>query len=274
VRACYPDESPEQLEYLERSYAKMRRCVPVAVDRPPLAFRIPYATDARVSILLEGETGWGKTQYALRCTPNPLRVCAVDCLLHLRPWHTGIVFECSFRGMRLETQRDLVDLEAAHTFRVRGGWAVIPAHLPRIFTYTHGNPPVKLSDPAVARRCKVVQLPGDIRAWQPLRCHPAHFTAPSDRMADDAAGYDADRAPDVAPESKADDAPERAAPPSRGAWALVVQLAIALWFVTFVAANGEEHPTGCAGVFLFLALCKLTVVVLGRRARRIHPHAD
>lgn len=149
-----------QIEY---AFTKLHK--PKEEERPLMNFSVPFFTEFERAIIIEGESGWGKTQFALRCFARPLLVRAIEDLRELRPnEHDGVVFDdMSFTHWPRQTQIHLVDIECHSSLPARYRNVRLPARMPRIFTCNPGHRPVDLADAAIHRRCRVVELFGDIR---------------------------------------------------------------------------------------------------------------
>lgn len=121
------------------------------------------------SIILWGETGIGKTQYALALFKNPLMVSHKDHLgFYERSQHDGIVFDdMNFVGspddqkgrMFREAQIHLVDQDNNRQIHIRYLTANLPAHTPKVFTTNKVDGWIfDLDDPAIERRLDVHEL--------------------------------------------------------------------------------------------------------------------
>lgn len=113
------------------------------------------------SLILEGDTGCGKTSWAKKNAPKPaLFVRHVDTLGDFRPGvHASIIFDdLSFVHQPRSQQLFFVDTTDVATLHIRYKRAVIPAGIPRVFTCNPGYLPVAVDDPAIRRRVKVVRI--------------------------------------------------------------------------------------------------------------------
>lgn len=100
---------------------------------PPLIFDKP--------ILLWGDSGIGKTQYALAHFINPLLVSHMDQLKSLSPDHDGIIFDdMSFKHWPPESVIHLLDTEVERAINVRYGTVSIPPNTIKVFTHNTNNP--------------------------------------------------------------------------------------------------------------------------------------
>jgi len=157
-----PRDTVLNLGRVEYAYNKLHARAKVAAK--PFKYKRPYETDFNRTILVEGESNWGKTQWAKRCFQRPLLVRAIEDLRQLRHDTDGIVFDdMSFTHWPRQTQIHLTDMEEESSLPARYSNITIPAGMPRIMCYNPGFQPVDLSDPAIARRCRVIVLDGDIR---------------------------------------------------------------------------------------------------------------
>lgn len=113
-----------------------------------------------ICVIYWGETGIGKTEFALAQFKKPLMVRHIDDLGQLEPTvHDGIVFDdMSFRHMPRTAQIHLIDARSS-SIHIRYTTATIPDKFPRIFTTNdYGGAIVDLEDPAIKRRVAVYEL--------------------------------------------------------------------------------------------------------------------
>lgn len=113
------------------------------------------------SFLLCGEPGCGKSTWAFTNAPRPsLVVKHLEDLLFLRvDFHKCIIFDdVEFRHLPRTTQLNLVDMEQSVTIHLRHIVTRIPLGMPRIFCYNLYHEPVDLTDPAILRRCVVINI--------------------------------------------------------------------------------------------------------------------
>lgn len=102
------------------------------------------------SIVLEGPTGYGKTQFALAHFDHPLLVSHMDDLARYNQDHDGIVFDdMDFKHLPRSTQIYLVDVDQPRSIHIRYKTAYIPAGVKKVFTC---NEYPFESDPAIDRR--------------------------------------------------------------------------------------------------------------------------
>lgn len=112
------------------------------------------------STLLIGESGIGKTQYALwsKHFTSPLVVSHMDQLREFDPTiHDGIIFDdMDFKHLPREAQIHLLDWDVDRAIHARYNVATIPAHTKKIFTANKF--PFNRDDKAIDRRLTVVEL--------------------------------------------------------------------------------------------------------------------
>lgn len=106
---------------------------------PEESFNVPFVdTDIldKQSLILSGESGTGKTQYAVSQFDKPLFVRHIDTLREFVPGlFDGIVFDdMSFSHWPPESVIHLFDLAMPSAINVRYGTVTLPAGLHRIFT--------------------------------------------------------------------------------------------------------------------------------------------
>lgn len=157
-----PRDTVLNMAKIEYAYSKLKP-KPVK-ERPLMEFTIPFFTDFDRAILLEGKSGWGKTQFALRCFKNPKIVRQVEDLRSLDATHDGIVFDdMAFTHWPRQSQIHLVDMDEESSISARYNNVTIPAGMPRIFTFNPDHMPVDRTDDAIHRRTRHVILDADIR---------------------------------------------------------------------------------------------------------------
>lgn len=111
---------------------RMEETVIPALSEPCL-WTIPF--QRHPCVVLTGDTGTGKTRYALAHFENPLLVSHMDDLKQLKPSHDGIVFDdIGFSHWPLESCIHLCDVALPRTINVKHGSVTIPAGKPRFFT--------------------------------------------------------------------------------------------------------------------------------------------
>lgn len=110
------------------------------------------------SLVLEGESGIGKTQFALALLPKALWVTHMDDLLSFDPsQHTGIIFDdMSFKHMPRTAQIHITDYDMTRSIHCRYRSACIPKHTPKIFTCNEY--PFTENDAAIDRRVTLMQV--------------------------------------------------------------------------------------------------------------------
>lgn len=109
------------------------------------------------SIILIGDSGIGKTEFAKAHFKKPLMVSHIDDL-RLLDTHDGIIFDdMDFKHWPRTSQIHITDIDENRSINVKYGTALIPAESKKIFTCN--ELPVDIEDPAIRRRCRVVRLP-------------------------------------------------------------------------------------------------------------------
>ncbi len=127
-----------------------------------------HPIDWTKSIVLWGESGIGKTQWALSMFKKPLLVSDRDQLGLFDKSYDGIIFDdCNFVGegdkkrgaWAVHNQIHLVDQDNNRAIRIRYENAVIPAHTKKIFTTNvDGGYIFELEVPAIRRRLQIIEL--------------------------------------------------------------------------------------------------------------------
>jgi len=119
-------------------------------------------TDWSKTVVIQGASGMGKTQFALAHFKNALLVSGdPDRLADFDPsLHDGIVFdEGTYTHLPREIQIHLIDMELERDIRVRYRTAVIPAGTKRIITTNKLLREVfSVPDPAIERRLNIIVL--------------------------------------------------------------------------------------------------------------------
>lgn len=112
------------------------------------------------SVIMWGEAGIGKTEYAKYILPNALFVSHLDDLSLFNDEYSGIIFDdMDFTYLPRTSQIHLVDCENNRSIHIRYSTAYIPAHTKKIFlTNTDYGFCVNLADSAINRRCEVIRL--------------------------------------------------------------------------------------------------------------------
>lgn len=110
------------------------------------------------TIILIGESGIGKTEFALAIQPDSLFVSHLDDLKLFDPdIHKGIIFDdVDINHHPRTSQIHILDSTQDRTIHVRYECAFIPKLTPKIFTCN--EMPCNISDPAIRRRVEVHKL--------------------------------------------------------------------------------------------------------------------
>ncbi len=127
-------------------------------------FTRPPITDWSKSVILHGQAGIGKTQYALAHFKSPLLVSDKNDLGQFNTRkHDGIVFDdMTFVDWTREEQLHIVEQEVPKSIRILYGTKRIPAHTKKIFTTNMQNIFI-IGDGAIDRRCRWVMNLEDLR---------------------------------------------------------------------------------------------------------------
>ena len=113
------------------------------------------------SVIIWGESGIGKTEYAKALLPGALMVSHMDDLLEFDPdTHSGIIFDdMDFKHLPRTSQIHLVDVDNDRSIHCRYRTAFVPARTKKIFTTNESSGLiVELADAAVKRRIEVHHL--------------------------------------------------------------------------------------------------------------------
>lgn len=115
----------------------------------------------RLTCVITGPSGKGKTQLALSAFQNPLLVSHTDTLKQLNDSNDGIVFDdMNFSHWPTESLIHLTDLEESRGINVKGDIANLPSELPRIITSNKQLEEIFPVDPhgAIKRRIYAVVI--------------------------------------------------------------------------------------------------------------------
>lgn len=105
----------------------------VEVRFGPFPWQYPETINA---VVLWGESGIGKTEFAKFLLPKALFISHIDQLTLYDPEeYTGVIFDdMSFKHLPRETQIHVLDWDNDRAIHVRNVTAFIPKHTPKIFT--------------------------------------------------------------------------------------------------------------------------------------------
>jgi hypothetical protein len=107
-------------------------------------------------MVLVGETGIGKTEFALALLPGALVVSHMDDLIHFKD-QSGIIFDdMSFDHMPRSAQIHITDWSLDRSIHIRYQTAFIPANTKKIFTTNVKS--LFENDPAINRRINFIEL--------------------------------------------------------------------------------------------------------------------
>lgn len=154
----YPDQ---MIRYRGGFTAYARHLFTVETTLYPLeSFRWNFDMNFEKSIVFWGDSGIGKTCFALALLPGALLVSHIDQLLDFDPQrHTGIVFDdMDFRHVPRTAQIHLLDNDQFRAIHCRYDCARIPAKTKKIFTTNEINGEIFLDDPAINRRRRIIHL--------------------------------------------------------------------------------------------------------------------
>lgn len=112
------------------------------------------------SIILWGDAGIGKTEFAKYLLPNALFVSHLDDLGSFNEDYDGIIFDdMCFNHLPRTSQIHLVDMDNDRSIHIRYKVANIPAHTRKIFLTNEEHGAIfDLSDMAIRRRVQVYHL--------------------------------------------------------------------------------------------------------------------
>lgn len=130
----------------------------MAIHNPP-KFHGPFrwSIPDTGSIIIWGDSGIGKTEFAKYNLPKALFVTHMDDLVKFNPdIYNGIIFDdMSFSHLHREAQIHLVDQDNPRSIHVRYTVATIPANTKKLFLTNVHNGMIFLNDPAINRRITI-----------------------------------------------------------------------------------------------------------------------
>lgn len=110
------------------------------------------------TLIFCGDSGIGKTEFAMAVLPGALMVSHMDDLKNFDPsFHSGIIFDdVDVKHFPRTAQIHLVDITQDRSIHIRYSCAFIPKHTKKIFTTNElDGMCIDRSDPAIRRRTKV-----------------------------------------------------------------------------------------------------------------------
>lgn len=124
--------------------------------------------------VLVGESGIGKTEFALAHFTNPKIVSQIDDLKDLSDLHDGVIFDdVALADLQREEQIHILDIGMTRSIKARFMNATLKKGLPRIFTTNSLARCFSIEDPAVKRRVTVVNLELSTRSKQAAEADPS-----------------------------------------------------------------------------------------------------
>lgn len=137
IREKRPRDLAIHGETIERNLKKAK-VIPVVSKY--FNFNVPFRPLNKAT-LVYGDTGYGKTAYAMGHFQRPLMISHMDELRNLSPDHDGIVFDdLSFKHCPPEAVIHMLDMEYDRAIHMRYTTATLFAGLKRIFTHNTENP--------------------------------------------------------------------------------------------------------------------------------------
>lgn len=119
----------------------------------------PETSLNRLSVVVWGESGCGKTTLAMTLLPNALIVTHMDDLMRYNDKFDGIIFDdMSFLHTPREAQIHIVDNAIPRSIHCRYNVARIPAGVKKIFTTNNYNGGIFLDDVAIQRRISIIKF--------------------------------------------------------------------------------------------------------------------
>lgn len=127
----------------------------------PIVNEFRLMTSCNKTILLAGESGYGKTSFAISLFGNPLLCSHIDQLKEFDPIiHDAIIFDdMVFTHWPRESQIHIVDYDHPRAINVKHSVAYIPAKTKKIITTNrHASEVLLISDKAIRRRIKIIKV--------------------------------------------------------------------------------------------------------------------
>lgn len=126
----------------------------------PFQNHFPYGWDRSKSLILIGNPGAGKTQWALNEFQNPMLLRNLNGLKAFdKNLFDGVVIDdIDFTNVSRSDMLNLLEVEQPCSLRVLYGIAFLPANVPRIFCLNPGFESLNLDDGAIRRRVNVIRI--------------------------------------------------------------------------------------------------------------------
>jgi len=158
VLAASPQGAKDLVTRRDCVMRSLRQLKPRTLEvlHPLSTYKLPTLWDPRLSLILSGESGLGKTSLAKALLPTALLVSHMDALKNYDPaLYFGIIFDdMNFMHTPREAQIHLVDTAEDRDLHCRHVTALLPKETPRIFTTNLGGGRIlQLHDAAIKRRC-------------------------------------------------------------------------------------------------------------------------
>jgi len=160
VTELYPEQAVRNFTSLKGIEALFKTPFQLTKYNGPFPSHFPYGWDRTKTLVLIGEPGVGKTQWALNEFESPFfcrninKLKAFDYRIH-----DGIVIDdLENESLSRSNQLNLLEVEQTCTLRVLYGTVDIPAWTPRILCCNPDKVPIDLMDGAIKRRCHVERI--------------------------------------------------------------------------------------------------------------------
>jgi len=156
----YPELALRSFASLKAVYGLFQPAFKFTRFNGPHGSHFPYDWDRTKSLILIGEPGIGKTQWALCQFERPMLCRNLNAL---RAYDSNlfdglVVDDCDFTGRPRSDILNILEVEQPCSFRVLYGVASVPAGVPRIFCFNPGYEAIDFNDPAVRRRCHIERI--------------------------------------------------------------------------------------------------------------------
>lgn len=140
------------------NYYNMFACQRYEIFHGPFRWSHNFLFDR--SIILWGEAGIGKTEYAKYLLPKALFVSHMDDLGSFNEDYDGIIFDdMDFRHLPRSAQIHITDVDNNRSIHIRYKIASIPAHTKKIFLTNVFNGEIfDINDAAINRRLQIIHL--------------------------------------------------------------------------------------------------------------------
>lgn len=168
------EEKPEEIKWLDRWEKNLKKIAKIFAQKTQKTKynkedfkKVPTKWNReKKTLLIEGKSGYGKTQYAKTLFKNPLLVRHMDKLKKFNEFeHDGIIFDdMNFSHWPRESCIHILDTEEDSDINVKCGMVTIPEGTPRVIITNRKHKEIfPTFDKAIRRRLEILIINEDIR---------------------------------------------------------------------------------------------------------------